>query len=272
MLHQVKSLVTLSQDTLSKYLDVLTEIGGVPYSLLKNSLVRASPQQLYRIEKLNPHLMPESNELWLSHCLTFRDIREEYDMGMHRDSTEWRRLYVTRYKENERKRQLIKQKIKGQYNKEQHERQAKSIKILKGVVSTKERTYDAARKATMSKLFQQTKKEASKISSIYRSNTPAHRSTHRSTHTANVIDIPKPPSQLIRAYQSTRNRYSGDIPPPTPSPPSIAPVSQMTEKINKKRKYDDVSGQMKPEKKSVAEVKYNPFTVRLVDIGGYKKK
>lgn len=65
--------------------------------------------------------------------------------------------------ENERKREIVKEKLKNQYNKIQTEKAARSIKVLHGVVPTKQRTYDAARRSTMSKLFQQSKREADKV-------------------------------------------------------------------------------------------------------------
>lgn len=53
-----------------------------------------------------------------------------------------------RYKETERKRQLIKQKVKSQYSKIQNEKEKRSIKVLHGVVpTTGKRSYEAASKS-----------------------------------------------------------------------------------------------------------------------------
>lgn len=61
-----------------------------------------------------------------------------------------------RYKETERKRQLIKQKVKSQYSKIQNEKEKRSIKVLHGVVpTTGKRSYETA-----SKLFFFIKKNA----------------------------------------------------------------------------------------------------------------
>lgn len=36
-------------------------------------------------------------ELWLKHCLTYKDIREDYyEHGLYRDSSKWRELYLVR--------------------------------------------------------------------------------------------------------------------------------------------------------------------------------
>ncbi|KAI7904552.1 RNA polymerase II transcription factor SIII subunit A-domain-containing protein [Cokeromyces recurvatus] len=176
----VKSLKTTCQDLLSKYLDALTDVGCVPYSLIKSSLVHATPQQLYRIERANPDIVLESDELWLKHCLQFKDFRDEYKQGLHADATQWRQFYLKRVEENEKKKEMIKNKIKSQYNKIQNEKEKRSIKVLHGLVSTKgKRTYESARQSTMSKLFQQTKKETDKIVTIY--NSSIKRPTSRPT-------------------------------------------------------------------------------------------
>ncbi|CAO3623681.1 unnamed protein product [Cunninghamella echinulata] len=59
MLKQVKFLVQISQETLANNIDGLSYVGVVPYYLLKPSLKKATPQQLFLIERLNPHLLPE---------------------------------------------------------------------------------------------------------------------------------------------------------------------------------------------------------------------
>lgn len=219
----------------------------MPYSLLKESLKHATPQQLYRIERANPELALESDELWLKHCLAFRDIRIDFEQGLYRGSKEWRQLYLNRYKENERKRLEIKERVANHYSKIKNEKAARSIKVLHGIVpTTKRRTYEAARQSTMSKLFQQTKREADKAASIYQQpkRSTAIPSLYRpSQPSTNIISAPKPPSKLVRAYQSNHAKY----PHPAPSPPHsnlfIAPksrvlptVSTSKEKVVKKPK------------------------------------
>ncbi|KAI9321849.1 hypothetical protein BX666DRAFT_1034589 [Dichotomocladium elegans] len=95
------------------------------------ALRRATAQQLERIERANPHFIPESNELWLQHCLSFANIRDAYHNGEYRDPAMWRSLYQKRFQEGERKRQIIRNKIKKEYSKIQSEKAARSIKVLK---------------------------------------------------------------------------------------------------------------------------------------------
>ncbi|CAO3620098.1 unnamed protein product [Mucor fragilis] len=265
----VKSLVASCQDILTKHLDVVSEVGCVPYSLMKNSLVHATPQQLYKIEKANPDIAAESDELWLKHCLTYKDIREDYyEHGLYRDSSKWRELYLNRYKETERKRQLIKQKVKSQYSKIQNEKEKRSIKVLHGVVpTTGKRSYEAARRSTMSKLFQQTKRETDKVASIYQQKRPTVTSAmpmslhHPPSTSSTMIRVPKPASQLTRAYQSYQSKYPRLNSPPPPAP-LIAPRPQLYDERHQKRSKLTMDDDRKPDekkKKPVAMVNFNIF-------------
>ncbi|KAF7732473.1 RNA polymerase II transcription factor SIII subunit A3 [Apophysomyces ossiformis] len=128
----------------SALLLALTDVGSVPYALLKEPLRKATPKQLYRIERANPHLIPDSDELWLAHCLYYSDIRQAYNEGQHQDPRTWRQLYLKRFEENERKKRIVSEKIKNQYNKIQDERAARSIKVLKGAVPSQGRGFNTA--------------------------------------------------------------------------------------------------------------------------------
>ncbi|KAI8390257.1 RNA polymerase II transcription factor SIII subunit A-domain-containing protein [Blakeslea trispora] len=268
---QVKSLVTTCQDTLTKYLDILTDVGCVPYSLLKPSITHATAQQLYRIEKANPDIAAESDELWLKHCLLFKDIRDEHEQGLHQDPKKWRELYLHTHYENERKRQMIKEKVKSQYSKIQNEKEKKSIKVLHGVVPAKGRhSYEAARRSTMSKLFQQTRKETNKVASIYHSSSRRPISSHTSSATT-VIHVPKPASRLVQSYRDNQTKYvqsphSPPLPPLTQPKSHIVPSREQVPNNNKQynttskrpRLKDDPNCDVK-KKKPVAMVNFNIF-------------
>ncbi|SAM08202.1 hypothetical protein [Absidia glauca] len=240
---QVKSLVLISQEILTNNIDGLSYVGSVPYSLLRPSLKKATPQQLYLIERLNPHLTPESDELWLRHMSVFKDLLDAYRQGDYQDSRHWRGLYLKRYQENEKRKKIISEKVKSQYNKIQDEKAARSIKVLKGVV--RGRTHDTRRFSGTnsngsSRLFLETKKAASKTitcvgayrNAIYRSHVqkPYHLNSPLSTTTPlnktipslspdTVMNVYKPPSQLARSYRTNHARYG--------SKPTSAPIYSM---------------------------------------------
>ncbi|CAO3633515.1 unnamed protein product [Mucor hiemalis] len=255
MPQQVKSLLECCQNSLTK--SGCFGRGWLCTILsFKRFFKHATPQQLYRIERANPDLALESPELWLKHCLAFRDIRIDFEQGLYRDPREWRKLYLNRHKENERKRLEIKERVANHYSKIKNEKAARSIKVLHGIVpTTKRRTYEAARQSTMSKLFQQTKKEADKAASIYQQpkrSTAAPSLYGSSQSSTNVISAPKPPSRLVRAYQSNQAKY----PRPASSPPSsslfiapksrVLPTSTSKEKVVKKPKLSRNDTDYKP--------------------------
>ncbi|KAG2233974.1 hypothetical protein INT48_006466 [Thamnidium elegans] len=243
----VKSLVRCCQDSLTKSLDVLAEVGCVPYSLLRNSLRNATAQQLYRIERANPvsFLMSEINELWLNHCLLFKEIRDDYERGLHRDPKEWRELYLNQHKEVERKRREIKERVATQYSKIKNEKAARSIKVLHGIVpTTRNHSYESAKQSTMSKLFQQTKRAASKATSIYqqpKKSTAAPSVAQNFLYApsaSNLIRAPKPPSKLMKAYQHNRIQYPSQKPLPADliAPRSTIPLTTNMEEKKVERK------------------------------------
>ncbi|ORZ13641.1 RNA polymerase II transcription factor SIII subunit A-domain-containing protein [Absidia repens] len=257
---QVKSLLLISQEILTNNIDGLSYVGNVPYCLLRPSLKKATPQQLFLIERLNPHLTPESDELWLRHMSTFKDLIDAYHQGEHQDPASWRGLYLKRYQENEKRKKIISEKVKSQYNKIQNEKAARSIKVLKGVV--RGRTHDSRRfsssngssgsnnnSSSSSRLFLETKKAANKTNAIYRSHvqksyhtitttaaattTSSNSSNMNASYSSTVTNVSKPPSQLAKAYHSNQARYGQPTPLPRTStypliPPPILPPSHST--------------------------------------------
>ncbi|KPP61939.1 hypothetical protein Z043_119915 [Scleropages formosus] len=94
------TMMTLYQQcirTLQNNIDLLHEIGGVPFEILEPVLERCTPEQLLRIEDCNPAYIGLTDHLWERHCQ--RDFRneklEEYES--------WREMYLRLFEERERK-------------------------------------------------------------------------------------------------------------------------------------------------------------------------
>ncbi|KAK2852974.1 hypothetical protein Q7C36_008175 [Tachysurus vachellii] len=102
------TMMTLYQQcirTLQNNIDSLYEIGGVPFEILEPVLERCTPEQLLRIEELNPVYIGVTDHLWERHCLRdFKNARlEEYES--------WRELYLRLFEERERKFQELTKSI-----------------------------------------------------------------------------------------------------------------------------------------------------------------
>ncbi|XP_070301092.1 elongin A, like isoform X1 [Salvelinus sp. IW2-2015] len=82
---------------LQNNIDLLYEIGGVPFEILEPVLERCTPDQLFRIEECNPMYVGVTDHLWEKHCQ--RDFRnahlEEYES--------WREMHMRLSEERERK-------------------------------------------------------------------------------------------------------------------------------------------------------------------------
>ncbi|XP_039546582.1 elongin A, like isoform X2 [Pimephales promelas] len=102
------SMMTLYQQcirALQNNIDLLYEIGGVPFEILEPVLERCKPEQLLRIEEFNPVYIGETDHLWERHCMKdFRNAQlEEYES--------WREMYLRMSEERERKLQLLTKSI-----------------------------------------------------------------------------------------------------------------------------------------------------------------
>lgn len=102
----------------------------------------------------------------MKHCFLFKEVKDGYEQGLHRNPKEWRELYLVkfifdfmtfffknipktqnRHTEVERKRKAIKERIASQYSKIKTDKAARSIKVLHGVVPTaRNHSYEAASK------------------------------------------------------------------------------------------------------------------------------
>lgn len=72
----------------SLFFKALEFTGGVPYQVLKPVFERATPVQLFELEKYNEYLLDDTDELWRNHC--GKDFRNK-----QRDEDEtWREMYL----------------------------------------------------------------------------------------------------------------------------------------------------------------------------------
>ncbi|MCP9263157.1 hypothetical protein DINM_006502 [Dirofilaria immitis] len=89
----------------------IEEVGDTPYFLLKPVLEKCSLNQLCLIERRNPQLMEESDELWE------RIVSRAFPKCETANDETWRDCYYRLCKENERKLKLLSTKIT-QHNRE----------------------------------------------------------------------------------------------------------------------------------------------------------
>lgn len=73
----VSSLVELCLDVIERNLGRVDQVGQVPYELLARPLSHASPEDLARIERCNPHFLGCSDDLWQRHIQrSFQGLKE----------------------------------------------------------------------------------------------------------------------------------------------------------------------------------------------------
>lgn len=117
------SLKELCLESLLEQRDTLRDLGAAPYSLLKPILRRCTYEQLAKIEKCNPNICRDSDELWLDMC------RNEFPtrfpgFQVHTDS--WRQYYYYCLDEREKKLQSITANI-------MHNNKSKTIRMVEEI-------------------------------------------------------------------------------------------------------------------------------------------
>ncbi|XP_062839126.1 elongin-A-like isoform X2 [Anolis carolinensis] len=111
---------------LQNNIDSLYEVGGVPFEILEPVLACCTPEQLLRIEKLNPTFVKESDHLWKKHCQNY--FRNE----QHLQDESWREMYLRVFVQREEKlKSLTKSIISAQS--EKHKGRRVKITLIHGV-------------------------------------------------------------------------------------------------------------------------------------------
>ncbi|CAH1964649.1 unnamed protein product [Acanthoscelides obtectus] len=106
MFGKVDSLFDLCVRILQDNIDALEYTGGVPYSILKPVLEKATPDQLFNMEHHNPYLIEETDELWQLHC------QKEFRTKKREELESWREMYMRCLDEREARLNAITANIK----------------------------------------------------------------------------------------------------------------------------------------------------------------
>lgn len=91
--------------------------GGVPFSILKPVLEKATPDQLFNLEHHNPYLIDDTDDLWKLHC------QKEFRTKKREELESWRDMYMRCLDEREARLNAITANIK--------QSQKKSIPVRK---------------------------------------------------------------------------------------------------------------------------------------------
>ncbi|XP_048792047.1 elongin-A-like isoform X3 [Lagopus muta] len=104
-LSKMLTLYELCIRVLQNNIDLLHEVGGVPFEILEPVLTRCTPEQLFRVEECNPTFTEESDHLWKKHCQ--RDFKNESLLEYEC----WREMYLRLFNEREEKLKMLTKNI-----------------------------------------------------------------------------------------------------------------------------------------------------------------
>ncbi|XP_071956867.1 uncharacterized protein [Antedon mediterranea] len=92
-------------------IDLLEDVGGVPFDILKPVMERCTYQQLYRLEEYNPHFVEDSDYLWQKH------VEKEFKFAKPCLAETWKECYLRSFDEREQKFKLLTENITASYAK-----------------------------------------------------------------------------------------------------------------------------------------------------------
>ncbi|XP_077990595.1 uncharacterized protein LOC144444919 [Glandiceps talaboti] len=115
----VPSLYDTCMRVLCDNIDLLEDVGGVPFDILQPVLERCTAEQLFRLEDFNPHFLEDTEDLWHKHvCRDFKgSIPDEFET--------WREVYLRKIDERKVRLEKITANIQASMAQKRPERQLK---------------------------------------------------------------------------------------------------------------------------------------------------
>ncbi|NXU86359.1 ELOA1 protein, partial [Xiphorhynchus elegans] len=108
---------------LQNNIDLIQEVGGVPFEILEPVLTRCTPEQLFRIEECNLAFIKESDHLWKKHCQ--REFKNENLL----EDESWREMYLRLFNQREEKLKMLTKNILSAQSEKPKGRQVKMAYI-----------------------------------------------------------------------------------------------------------------------------------------------
>ncbi|KAJ8944078.1 hypothetical protein NQ318_005988 [Aromia moschata] len=205
---KVETLFDLCVRILQDNIDALEYTGGVPYSILKPVLERATPDQLFNMEHHNPYLIQDTDDLWQLHC------QKEFRTKKREELESWREMYMRCLDEREARLNAITANIK--------QSQDKSIPVrttkLAYVDSVVKPPRNIARKQAKNGIVfdkKPTLTPSSRLSALATAGdagkvavpNPGSRAVERSSNISNAVLKPKKAPLMAKTLSLFKNRF-----------------------------------------------------------------
>ncbi|KAH7873595.1 RNA polymerase II transcription factor SIII subunit A-domain-containing protein [Lentinula edodes] len=161
---RIQSLVQLCQRVAGNYIESISSLGELPFTLVRPILDRCSAEQLLRVEDASPHLKRDSEELWRALCRrTYPAMVERYGDGTDTSPDSWRsRFFVLREAEATRLEE-VGSRLRLQRLEADERKKEREIKLTDRLPPPKRQRTGWNMSAPSKTLFQKTRSEASKL-------------------------------------------------------------------------------------------------------------
>ncbi|KAJ5888752.1 hypothetical protein N7495_008793 [Penicillium taxi] len=131
-----KTLVELSLAMAVKHSKLITDVGKLPYYLVRPILIKITdPKQLAAIERASPQIAKSSKELWLE--IIKRKVPQWAQWPLPENTTRWYEIYCYMLKETEKEIEADAQKMSKAFDAIKSTRELQNVKIVDGIKKTK---------------------------------------------------------------------------------------------------------------------------------------
>ena len=219
----VPKLVEVAQRSAVKNIDSITDVGDLPYPLLRPILRKiTNPEQLRLIEEASPHLAgAEDGELW--RAFIKRDIQKWQDKTLEpKNPASWWKVYRKLKREDETQRLAAEQQLKAALTKKQEEKDSHRVNIVHAVIpqKTKAKWGEHRSVAAGPQALKNAKSGTDRLAILRRQTANASQSrnitkatpSHELSIKRSTVD--KAPPTMVQEYRKMNN--------PVISPPRIA--------------------------------------------------
>jgi len=124
--HEVPQLSQLCIKFLQKNVDALGYVGDVPKELLSKIIQNIQPEQLAKIETMNPGIDLGTEELWKKHCYKKFVVQSDDEKG----EQTWKDFYKQKELEMQEKVEAMKNRLKDMYYKAAEDKKNRQIQVI----------------------------------------------------------------------------------------------------------------------------------------------
>ncbi|EIN07190.1 hypothetical protein PUNSTDRAFT_144721 [Punctularia strigosozonata HHB-11173 SS5] len=152
------SLVQYCQRALALHIEAITDVGTIPYTLIKPMLETVDPETLDILETASPHLVHDTSELWKRFCFRlFPTAAGDVERENPSTSVDWKDHYLDMRAQQAQRLEEVAAKLRNQRQAAEKQKKEDAIKVTDRLPPAKRPRWGMP--APQKTLFQKTRDE-----------------------------------------------------------------------------------------------------------------